>query len=373
MIYLDNAATGGKKPLSSVLAAYSAIKDVCVNPGRSGHKLSVNAAYNVLACRKLLCGFFGGYSPERVIFTKNCTEALNTAIFGGIFSGAKVVTTVAEHNSVLRPLFNLKNSGKITLEIISPNPNENFETTLGQAAKSADFCVFTLASNVTGMPIDAAAVRKAAGDKPFFICDGAQACGHIPINIKNAKIDALAVAGHKGMHAIQGSGALLFSPRLKIKPFMYGGTGSDSNNLNMPDVYPDALEAGTLNYPTIMSLFEGTLHVQSKITSTSMYIADLTQFAIENLNKIPRVKVYSEKNPFGIVAFEVENIPSDAVAEILSDEYSIAVRAGLHCAPLMHEYLKSKSGLVRASFSEFTSRCEIAILADSVRKIAAAN
>lgn len=370
MIYFDNAATGGKKPLASVLAAYAAIKDGSVNPGRSGHRLSVNAAFNVLACRKLLCGFLGGYSCERVIFTKNCTEALNIALFGGIFKGAKIVTTAAEHNSVLRPLHKLKKEGVISLEIVRPAPGESFESALGEAAKTADFAVFTLASNVTGLPIDPKTVRRYAGEKPYFICDGAQACGHISVNMKEADIDALAVAGHKGMHGIQGSGALLFSPRLKIEAVQFGGTGSESYNLDMPDVYPDALEAGTLNYPAIMSLFEGTLYVQSKLTQNAHYVSDLTQLTIDRLKTVPGVRLYSVKNASGIVAFAHVNIPSETFAQILSDEYNIAVRGGLHCAPLMHDYLKSDQGLVRASLSEFNTPNEVLAFFNAVKEIA---
>ena len=133
MIYFDNAATGGKKPLAAVLAAYAAIKDGSVNPGRSGHRLSVNAAFNVLACRKLLCGFLGGYCADRVVFTKNCTEALNIVLFGGIPAGARVVTTAAEHNSVLRPLHKLQKEGKIELEIVRPAEGESFENALAKS------------------------------------------------------------------------------------------------------------------------------------------------------------------------------------------------------------------------------------------------
>ncbi len=370
MIYFDNAATGGKKPLAAVLAAYAAIKDGSVNPGRSGHRLSVNAAFNVLACRKLLCGFLGGYCADRVVFTKNCTEALNIVLFGGIPAGARVVTTAAEHNSVLRPLHKLQKEGKIELEIVRPAEGESFENALGKSGKDADFLVFTLASNVTGMPIDAKAVRRLAGEKPYIVCDGAQACGHIGVNMKESGIDALALAGHKGMHGIQGSGALLFSPRLKIEPVQFGGTGSESYNLDMPDVYPDALEAGTLNYPAILSLFEGTLYVQSKLTQNAHYVSDLTALAIERLKTVAGVKIYSKKNASGIVAFEHANVPSEMLAQMLSDEYGIAVRGGLHCAPLMHEYLKTEQGLVRASLSEFNTPNEVLTLFSAVRDIA---
>ena len=137
----------------------------------------------------------------------------------------------------------------------------------------------------------------------------------------------------------------------------------------MPDVYPDALEAGTLNYPAIMSLFEGTLYVQSKLTQNAHYVTDLTALAIERLKTVQGITLYSEKNASGIVSFAHESIPSEMFAQILSDEYNIAVRGGLHCAPLMHEYLKSEQGLVRASLSEFNTPNEVLSFYNAVKEI----
>lgn len=263
MIYFDNAATGGFKPVS-VVSAVTAALHVCANPGRSGHKLSVACMERVYACRRQLCEFFGGYSCDRTIFTKNCTEAINIALLGTLRAGDKVVTTFAEHNSVLRPLQYLEDMGvEVQLAPLSQMGDIDLAALAKMVCAETKAVVITLASNVTGTAPDVKKLRSAIPPRTLLICDGAQACGHIKIDMKECGIDALAVAGHKGMYGIQGSGALLFSERLDPAPLLYGGTGSQSFNLHMPDFYPDRLESGTVNYPAIASLAEGVLHLKS--------------------------------------------------------------------------------------------------------------
>lgn len=356
MIYFDNAATGGFKPDSVITAATCAMQ-FCANPGRSGHKLSVACLERVFNCRKLLCEFFGGYSYDRTIFTKNCTESLNIAILGTIKNGDEVVTTVAEHNSVLRPLEVLKNRGiKVSFA-----PLVNGELNVYEIAKlvtqRTKAVIATLSSNVTGTHLDCKALRKIIPEKTLLICDAAQAAGHVPIDMKSCGIDMLAVAGHKGMLAVQGSGVLLFSERINPDPIMFGGTGSESNNLNMPEFYPDRLESGTLNYPAIISLGEGVMYLTSNLAKSMEKVVNLTTFLCENLNKIKGVKVFSQPNPYGIVAFSYDKMQSEGLAYKLSEDYAICVRGGLHCAPLMHKALGS-SGLVRASVSAFNTLTE---------------
>ena len=206
MIYFDNAATGGFKPDGVVTAAESAL-EFCANPGRSGHKLSLACLERVYACRKILCDFFGGYGYDRVVFTKNCTEALNIAIFGTLERGDEVVTTVAEHNSVLRPLEKLKDDGvKVSYAPLNANGEIDVEALAKLVTSATKAVIITLASNVTGTAPDLSAVKSALPESCFLICDGAQACGHVEINMQKSGIDALAVAGHKGMLGIQGSG-----------------------------------------------------------------------------------------------------------------------------------------------------------------------
>ena len=367
MYYFDNAATGGFKP-DSVITATAAAMKFCANPGRSGHKLSIACLERVYNCRKLLCDFFGGYSYDRTVFTKNCTEALNYALLGVLKAGDEGVTTVAEHNSVLRPLEHLKGRGvKVKYAPLSDG-ELNTEKILNEVTSNTRALVITLASNVTGTAPDLSAIRRGIPQSVLLICDGAQACGHIKINMKESGIDALAVAGHKGMLGIQGSGALLFSERINPEPVLFGGTGSESYNPDMPDFYPDRLESGTLSYPAIISLGEGALYLTGNMQDNGKKVLDMTSFLCENIKRLNGITLYSKPNPYGIVAFNLQSIQSETVAYRLSEEFSICVRGGLHCAPLMHEALGSE-GLVRASLSPFNTLGECERFIDAINKI----
>ncbi len=373
MIYFDNAATGGRKPDSVVQAVKASIEGVCANPGRSGHALSVTLAERVYECRKLLCAFFGGEDAERVILTKNCTEAVRGAKNKGTYSEKPhIITTAAEHNSVLRPLFALERAGEISLTVVPLQSGEVRPEAIAAAVqKNTLAAVFTLASNVTGTAIDAAKVRALLPAHVYTVCDGAQACGHIPLDMQKAGIDALAVAGHKGMHGIQGSGALVFSRRLELAPLLYGGTGSESANPDMPAFYPDRLEAGTISFPAAASLTEGVLYLMPRLGEVGARIAALTEQLLCGLQNINGVRTYSKPNPFGIVAFACDAVSSEFFAQALSDGYEIAVRGGLHCAPLMHRGLGTfETGLVRASLSEFNTETEVKTFLEAVREIA---
>lgn len=371
MIYLDNAATGGFKPDCVISAASAALKN-SANPGRSGHKLSLACMERVYAARNVISEFFGGYGYERVAFTKNCTEALNIAIFS-LPKDGKIISTVAEHNSVLRPLEKLKNEG-VEVEYVPLDSDGEIDLAVlekiikcGNGAIKA--AIITLASNVTGVSPDIKRVRQILPDDCLLICDGAQACGHVPLNMKDTGIDALAVAGHKGMLGIQGSGALLFSERFNPQPLTFGGTGSESYNLNMPSFYPDRLESGTLNFPAIISLAEGTLYLSQHIARHAAVTKKLTAQTIDGLKRIDGVEIFSKPNPYGIVAFRLENMQSEMAAFALSEEFNICVRGGLHCAPLMHKALGS-DGLMRASFSAFTPRSAVPALLNAVSALA---
>ncbi len=378
MIYLDNAATGGYKPDSVISAACAAMAHAA-NPGRSGHSLSLACMERVVETRKILNDFFGGYGFERVVFTKNCTEALNIAILGGIAApysadgarGVRVLTTVAEHNSVLRPLEELKRRGA-EVEYMPLDGRGRVDVSAFSHAvnngKPPRAAVVTLASNVTGTAPDIAAIRGVLPPECLLICDGAQACGHVPIDMRALKIDALAVAGHKGMLGIQGSGALLFSERFDPAPIMFGGTGSESYNLSMPDFYPDRLESGTLNFPAVVSLAEGAMFLKDRIAGDGAAVEKMTAQAVAGLKDIRGAEVFSVPNPYGLVAFRLANMQSEMVAYALSEEFGICVRGGLHCAPLMHRALGS-DGLVRASFSAFSPRQAVSELIGAAKAL----
>ena len=210
MIYFDNAATGGRKPDAVLTAVTSAVK-VCANPGRSGHKLALACATQVENCRAALDSFFDGYGFDRVIFTKNCTEALNVALFGVLQQGDHVIASCMEHNSVLRPLEHLQKQGIITYDVC-PLHGENTQAELRPSdilaylKPNTRLVAITTASNVTGYAPDLVAIRKILPKNVLLLCDGAQGAGHLNIKMKGAGIDLLTIAGHNGMLGIQGSG-----------------------------------------------------------------------------------------------------------------------------------------------------------------------
>lgn len=368
LIYFDNAATGGHKPDSVINAATAALK-FCANPGRSGHRLSLACLERVYVCRKLVCDFLGGYSYERTVFTKNCTEALNIALCGILKDGDEVVTTVAEHNSVLRPLEKLKERGVKVSYAPLKDGRIDAEEIIKLVTPATRAVAVTLASNVTGAAPDIKAVRAGIPESALLICDGAQACGHVAVNMEENGIDALAVAGHKGMLGIQGGSALLFSERINPDPVMFGGTGSESYKLEMPDFYPDRLESGTLSYPAIVSLGEGVMYLREHLEAHIEKVTAMTEYITEKLSATDGIKLYSQPNPYGIVAFDMEAMQSEMAAFRLSDEFSICVRGGLHCAPLMHKALGSE-GLVRASVSAFNTLSECERFVYAVKKLA---
>ena len=364
MIYFDNAATGGRKPDAVLTAVSSAIK-VCANPGRSGHKLSLACAKQVQNCRHALNTLFDGYGFDRVVFTKNCTEALNVALFGVLKKGDHVIVTCMEHNSVLRPLEHLKQAGVIEYDVC-PLRGEKADTRLdvedirALLRPNTRLVAVTAASNVTGYIPDLKSVHSILPENVLFLCDAAQGAGHFDIKMQGAGIDLLTIAGHKGMLGIQGSGALLFSEKVNPSPILFGGTGSISLSLDMPDFYPDCLEAGTLSFPAVLSLLEGARYLTLHQNAVSSKTRSLSEYLLKGLKFLPKYDVYSQPNPCGIVAFAHQSIPSETVAEYLSEQYAIAVRGGLHCAPLMHEALGTlDGGLVRVSFSHDNTVREI--------------
>ena len=375
MIYFDNAATGGRKP-ETVLTALSSSVKVCANAGRSGHKLSLSCAKLVYDTRETLNEFFDGYGADRVVFTKNCTEALNIALFGVLRQGDHVIASQMEHNSVLRPLEKMRKEGKIKYDLCPLRKKENGEMNVDENAllsllkPNTRLIAITSASNVTGAIPNLARIRKILPKNILFLCDGAQGAGHIEIKMKEAGIDLLTVAGHKGMFAIQGSGALLFSERVNPEPLLFGGTGSVSVSLEQPDFYPDALESGTLSFPAILSLLEGTRYLQFHQKEICKKLHALTEYLLDGLQDLDGYETFSIPNPCGIVAIRHNVLQSEQLAEILSRKYSIATRGGLHCAPTMHEALHTlDGGLLRISFSHYNTKNEIEFLLNALQKI----
>ncbi len=373
MIYLDNAATGGFKPNSVLETAVSTIKYLNANPGRSGHRLSKTGAEFIYSSRKKLSEFFNNGETERVIFTKNCSEALNLAIYGILEKGDHVITTCFEHNSVLRPLYNLEKNKTITLNVVYPENNESItEKDIEKAyTPNTKLVIVNHISNVTGRVNNVKEIGNYLKDKnAFFMVDGAQSAGHVKIDLLKFNIDILAIAGHKGLYAIAGSGALIFNDKVNINSTFQGGTGTESFNKNQPDCYPEKLEVGTLNLPAIASLEEGVRYIEGSIDYVEIRLLEMTEYLIKKLSQINKVKLYSTPNPAGIVAFSINNYPSIEVAERLSSEYDIAVRGGFHCAPLMHKFLGTEDdGLIRASICPHNTKRDLIAFISAIKSI----
>lgn len=374
MVYFDNAATGGFKPRAVSDAAETAVRYLSANPGRGSHRLAVAGERTVFACRELLAEGFSA-SPERVIFTKNCTEALNVAIFGTIKEGGHVVTTCFEHNSVLRPLNHLKNTGKISLDIVFPEKEKNIAEAISKKLTDKTcLVVATTVSNVTGKALPVGLIGALCKKRNIpFLADGAQGAGHIPLSLSKQNISMLAVPAHKGLYGITGAGALIFKDDQEIRPLLFGGTGSDSFNPEQPSFYPDRLEAGTLNLPAIAAFKEGASYAlkNGEIFAEKLFAA--TEKIVEAANALANVECFSSPNASGIVAFRFKNIPSAEAADVLDSRYDVAVRGGLHCAPLMHEYLGTKEeGLVRVSLAVQNTAGEINYFIKAMREMAKA-
>ena len=372
MVYFDNAATGGFKPRTVIETAENVMKYLAANPGRSGHRLSVAGEKIVYDCRKELAAFFNA-TPERVVFTKNCTEALNTAIFGIKKENKTVITTVYEHNSVLRPLNSLAAAGKIKLEIAKEeNGKSLIDDIKSKLTENVCLIVMTAVNNVLGKTLPFKEVGELAKKKGIkFIVDGAQAGGHIPLSLNDDGISALAVPAHKGLYGIMGAGALILSEDTEVSPLIMGGTGTETFNLNQPDCLPEKLESGTLPLPAIAAFKEGVRYAGANLNNFAEVLENYTRYVSDALQGLKNVKVYSEPNPAGIISFAAENMPSQDFADILNSEYDIAVRGGFHCAPLTHKFLGTdKNGLVRVSLAPHNSTREINYFLSAAKEIA---
>ena len=366
MIYLDSAATSLHKPPSVASAMVEAVRNLG-NPGRGAHKHALDAARQVYKGRKAAASLFDT-SPDRVVFTSSATDSLNIAIRGLLSSTDHVITTVLEHNSVLRPLYNLE------LEISTIDIRENgdlnyasFENSLKPNTKAV---IITSASNLTGLVVDMAFVAAFCKRHGLLlIVDAAQTAGLLPISM--AEIDVMCFTGHKSLLGPQGVGGLCTN--IDIPPAKFGGSGVDSFSKTQPVKLPESLEAGTLNTPGIAGLAAGIEYI--KATDMAQIYKNSLQLAEAFYNEVLRianVKLYCDSLPRApIVALNIGDMDSAAVELCLSNEYGISVRGGAHCAPLLHRSLGTeKQGAVRFSFSSFNTENDVSAAVQAVSAIA---
>lgn len=378
MIYLDNAATTYPKPENVISGALYAMRDLGGNSGRGSHKSAIKAGEHIYNVREKVAGMFGCES-ERVIFTDNCTTALNTAIKGSVKKGDHVIISSLEHNSVLRPVHYLSEKGIITYSVARVNPLNSDETVRNFASlikKETSLIVCSAVSNVFGtvMPVERLAALSRRKNIRFIV-DGAQAAGMRKINMKNTGIDILCLPGHKGLMGLMGTGLLLLSENIDVEPLIQGGTGSFSLVKSQPEVYPDRLESGTLNLPGIISIGEGINFIESvggeiAVHQKEKFLTDILFGDLANMRNTVLYPAVSGKNSAGIVAFNIKGVHSEGVGEKLS-EGGFAVRAGYHCAYLAHKtYGTEKTGVVRVSPGFFTTKKDIKKLIFYLNKIA---
>ena len=346
MIYLDNGATSFHKPPAVARAMMEAMAR-CANPGRGGYGASMEAARTVYRCRQTAAAFFG-CEPEQVVFTSNCTHGLNIAIRTLVKPGARVVISGFEHNAVTRPLHLL--GAQITVAgrklFDQADTLQTFEDALKQGQDAA---VFTHVSNVFGyiLPVQQMAALCRRYQVPFIL-DAAQSAGALNVNLRSLGADFIAMPGHKGLLGPQGTGILLCG--CQPEPLMAGGTGSESASQEMPDFLPDRLEAGTLNVPGIASLEAGLLHLRrcgiSDLFRRERMAAAQCARELQDMG----CQVFTGPDQAGTVSFLMPGRDCEEVAETLARK-GIAVRAGLHCAPLAHESAGTlETGTVRVSF-----------------------
>jgi len=375
MIYLDNSSTTHKKPQSVIKQTILGLKKYSINPSRGGYNLAIETQQQVYSCREKLANMLGTI-PENVIFTSGCTMAINLGLLGTAKKNGHILISTFEHNSVLRTIERLKSTHNISYDILMPNKQGKITTNeiVKNIKNNTYMVVINHTSNVTGTTQNIEQIGKVCKKHNLiFFVDGAQSIGHEYINMQEFGINLLSVAGHKGLYAPQGIGALLIN-ECKVDPLIYGGTGTFSDKAKQPTDYPEGLESGTQNILGILGLSAGIDFVNENQSKINSKIYSLTKQLIDGLNRIKYVQVYANNPNSGVVSFTVENKDSSTVSTILNDQYQICSRSGLHCALLVHKYYKTiKNGMTRLSISYFNTESEIKAVISAVEKIALDN
>lgn len=374
-IYMDNAATTLPKPPEVAEAIVQAMNHLG-NAGRGSTEASLDAARVIYDTRERLGRMFHAENPKQIAFTSNATESLNIAIQGLINPGDHVITTVMEHNSVLRPLYERQQAGA-TLTILPADEAGNISYDMLEAAvrQETKAIICTHGSNLTGNLNDIERIGKIAkAHKLLFIVDASQTAGVFPIDVQKMGIDVLCFTGHKSLYGPQGTGGIYVRDGIRIRPLKRGGSGVDTYNHNHPEQMPTALEAGTLNGHGIAGLNAALKYVEEKGIDAIREIALQRAWQFyDGIKEIPGVTIYgdfSKRERCPIVSFNLYDYDSAEVSDELLMSYGISTRAGGHCAPLMHESLhNAKQGAVRFSFSHFNTKEEVEIAIRAVREL----
>lgn len=375
MIYLDNAATSFRKPEEVLEAVMEAMRH-SGNASRGTHSAAISASQSVYEARRRLAAFFHCERADHVIFTQNSTEALNIALYGLLSPGEHVITTDLEHNSVLRPLYDLESRG-LLLDFVRADRRgkvdyRDFERLIRKETRAI---VCTHASNLTGNMLELERISGIAHRVgALLVVDASQSAGALPVDMEKQGIDILCFTGHKSMLGPQGTGGLCLRSGVELRPFKRGGTGVHSYLREQPSDYPTRLEAGTLNGHGIAGLLAAVNFIDrmglEKIEEKESRL--LRRFC-EAVREIPGVTLYGdfEGRRAAIAALNIRDYSSAEISDCLAQDYGIATRPGAHCAPRMHEALGTEEqGAVRFSFSIFNTEDEVESAIRAVRELA---
>ena len=376
MIYFDNAATTLRKPACVVAAVTDALCSLG-NSGRSVHDGALSASRVIYQTRTALAQLFGAESPERIAFTANSTESLNIAIKGVLNPGDHVITTALEHNSVLRPLYEMEDRGvELTVLPADPLGNIRYEDFEKEIRPNTKAIVTTHGSNLTGNLLDIGRIGAIAKKhRLIYIVDASQTAGVFDIDVQDLYIDILCFTGHKSLLGPQGTGGIYVREGVKVRPLLSGGSGVQTYLRKHPPQMPTALEAGTLNGHGIAGLGAAVRYIQETgLSAIRAKEQELTTAFYQAVCEIPGITVYgdfSTSNRCAIVSLNIRNYDSGEVSDALSTRFGIATRPGAHCAPLMHKALgTAEQGAVRFSFSHYNTMQEIKIAVSALRELA---
>ncbi|MDE6640265.1 MAG: aminotransferase class V-fold PLP-dependent enzyme [Acetatifactor sp.] len=371
MIYFDNAATTKYKPDEVIEAVNYYLRDVGVSPGRGSYSLGIEASRMLYKSRTAVGKYFGMSHPERVVFTKNSTEAINLLFKGLLKKGDHVIISCYEHNAVLRPLQDLKQKGIIDYSVISREDLGLEADTLLEkyANENTRMLALTLASNLTGRIIYKEDWMKFFHTKGIItFVDSSQGAGKLALNMTESQIDFLAFTGHKDLYGIPGVGGLCCESKAHFIPLIQGGTGIHGENYVNPDIFPEGYEAGTLNMPAIWALKTGIEFITAHSDTIRREEKALMTYLLQGLTDIDGVKVYDIENErVATCCFTIDDLSSDKTISLL-DSKGICARGGIHCAILAHEAIGTvESGAVRISLNYKNKKAEIDQLLDTLR------
>ena len=376
-VYLDNAATSWPKPPEVIAAMQAYLENGGGSPGRAAHGKSLASARMVYETRDALSSLFNATSPDRVIFTKNATEAINLLLFGFLNPGDHVIVSSMEHNAVMRPLRQLESRG-VSLSVAACDSCGRLDPLTIKTALTPRTRLVLLvhASNVTGtlLPIaEVANIAREAGIR--FAVDAAQTAGVHPIDVQSGGIDFLTFTGHKSLGGPQGTGGLVIGPDVDLRPLMFGGTGSASESENQPAFLPDKLESGTLNAIGIAGLGASLAALaEFGVENVLAHERKLMKLFRDGLKEMPDIEVYGPENTaesVGVLSLNVASRPCEEVGMELERDFDILTRTGLHCAPAAHRTIGTFGrGTVRFSVSRFNTESDIHAALEALSKIA---